>query len=209
MGIQEEGSRTSRENERPGPHCSTERWLRQTSKEPFGDGIDDNDEESFTVFSSQSATAFRAKLADASERLHPFLERLHREDLTDYVAWPLRFTLGKRHLISFASARRHGFAEDEVPCLAELLPALSNVMEIRVRNRPVGDLLDTYVDPHASEAILAGAIHRGSGFTAEEVVIVVDLRGSTAISDLWPRDDVIALLKNFHCLETQIFRPLV
>jgi adenylate cyclase len=163
------------------------------------DSQPDNDEEAFAVFLSEWGTEFRAKLADgASEsRLHPFLERLGREGLTDYVAWPLRFTLGKRHLVSFSSAQPDGFAGNDVRRLAELLPALSSVMEIRVKNRLARDLLDTYVGPHAGEAILAGAIHRGSGFTVEAAVIIVDLRGFTAISDLWPRDDVIALLNEY------------
>jgi adenylate cyclase len=109
----------------------------------------------------------------------------------------LRFTLGKRHLVSFSSALPDGFAESDVRRLAEVLPALSSVMEIRVKNRLARDLLDTYVGPHAGEAILAGAIHRGSGFTVEAAVIIVDLRGFTTISDLWPRDDVIALLNEY------------
>jgi adenylate cyclase len=157
----------------------------------------DSDEEGFAVFLSQRGTEFRVKLADEGSHLYPFLERLGREGLTDYVACPLHFTLGKRHLVSFASARPGGFADNDVRCLAQLLPALSSVMEIRVKNRLARDLLDTYVGPHAGEAILAGAIHRGSGFTVEAAVIVVDLRGFTAISDLWPRDDVIALLNEY------------
>jgi adenylate cyclase len=122
---------------------------------------------------------------------------LSAEGLTDYVAWPLRFTLGKRHLVSFSSSQPDGFADIDLRRLAELLPALSSVVEIRVKNRLARDLLDTYVGPHAGEAILAGAIHRGSGFTVEAAVIIVDLRGFTTISDLWPRDDVIALLNEY------------
>jgi adenylate cyclase len=163
------------------------------------DSQPNNDEEGFAVFLSECGTEFRVKLADAGSerRLYPYLERLGREGRTDYVAWPLRFTLGKRHLVSFASAHPDGFAESDVRCLAELLPALSSVMEIRVKNRLARDLLDTYVGPYAGEAILAGAIHRGSGFTVEAAVIIADLRGFTAISDLWPRDDVIALLNEY------------
>jgi adenylate cyclase len=143
----------------------------------------DNDEEAFAVYLSELGTEFRLKLADAAyrTRLYPFLERLSGEGLTDYVAWPLRFTLGKRHLVSFSSSQPDGFADSDLRRLAELLPALSSVMEIRVKNRLARDLLDTYVGPHAGEAILAGAIHRGSGFTVEAAVIIVDLRGFTAI----------------------------
>jgi hypothetical protein len=58
-----------------------------------------------------------------------FLERLSGEGLTDYVAWPLRVTLGERHLVSFSSSQPDGFADNDLRRLAELLPALSSVME--------------------------------------------------------------------------------
>jgi adenylate cyclase len=134
---------------------------------------------------------------DAGDSLHPFLRRLREQHVTDYVAWPLRFTLGKRHHLSFASTRPGGFDAEELACLAELVPALACVMEIRVKNRLARDLLDAYVGPHAGEAILAGAIHRGSGFTVEAAILIVDLRGFTTLSDCWPRDEVIALLNDY------------
>ena len=74
---------------------------------------------------------------------------------------------------------------------------LANVTDVRLKNRLARTLLDTYVGPHAGEAILAGATRRGSGFTVEAAIVIVDLRGFTAISDLWPRDDVIALLNDY------------
>jgi adenylate cyclase len=128
---------------------------------------------------------------------YPIYAELRREGLTDYIAWPLDFTLGKRHVISFATDRSGGFSDDELALLADLLPALSFVTEVRYKNRFARRLLETYVGPHASENILSGKTTRGSGETITAAVMICDLRGFTAISGLWPRDDVISLLNEY------------
>jgi adenylate cyclase len=61
----------------------------------------------------------------------------------------------------------------------------------------VKNLLNTYVGPHAGEQILNGAITRGSGVTVRAAIFTCDLRGFTAISEHWPRDDVINLLNDY------------
>lgn len=124
-------------------------------------------------------------------------EELCAEGLTDYIAWPLLHTLGKRHIVTFSADRAGGFDDDDLAMLAALLPALAVVTEVRHKNRLTRLLLDTYVGPHASGMILNGATRRGSGVTVEAAIMVIDLRGFTEISELWPRDDVIALLNDY------------
>lgn len=116
---------------------------------------------------------------------------------TDYVAWPLQHTLGKRHAATFASTTPGGFSDEHLGLLREILPALSLVSEVRLKNRLTRTLLDTYVGPHASEQILAGATTRGSGFTVGAAIMICDLRDFTAISDALPRDDVLHMLNGF------------
>ena len=128
---------------------------------------------------------------------YPIYEELRGEGLTDYVAWPIKHTLGGRHVVSFAADREAGFREAEIALLAGLVPALSLVSEVRLKNRLARTLLETYVGPHASAEILAGAITRGSGTTVSAAILVCDLRDFTSISELWPRDDVIELLNGY------------
>jgi adenylate cyclase len=128
---------------------------------------------------------------------YPIFEDLRREGLTDYISWPLDYTLGQRHVVSFAADRPGGFSPGEINLLAELLPALALVTEIRIKNRLARTFLETYVGPHASELILNGSTRRGSGVTLGAAILICDLRGFTAISELWPRDDVIALLNDY------------
>src|ERR1700746_2678511 len=130
-------------------------------------------------------------------RKHAAYGEMRAKGLTDYVAWPLYHTLGKRHLVTFATDRPGGFDDAHIAALLKLLPALALVSEIRVKNRLARTLLETYVGSHAGELILAGATRRGSGTTVRAAIMICDLRDFTRISHKWPRDDVIDLLNNY------------
>src|ERR1700735_3791250 len=133
----------------------------------------------------------------APGRKHAVYDEMRAKGLTDYVAWPLYHTLGKRHIVTFATDRRGGFDDAHIAGLLKLLPVLALVSEIRIKNRLARTLLETYVGSHAGELILAGATRRGSGTTVRAAILICDLRDFTAISDNWPRDDVIDLLNGY------------
>lgn len=130
-------------------------------------------------------------------RDYPIFHELRDEGLTDYISWPIQHTLGKRHSVSFAADRPGGFSGDDIDALADLLPAFALVSEIRLKNRLARTFLETYVGPHASEQILAGATTRGSGTTVDAAILICDIRDFTSISELWPRDDVLHLLNDY------------
>jgi adenylate cyclase len=130
-------------------------------------------------------------------RKHLLYDEMRAKGLTDYVAWPLYHTLGKRHLVTFATDRRGGFDDAHIAALKRLLPVLALVSEIRIKNRLARTLLETYVGSHAGELILAGATRRGTGTTVRAAIMICDLRDFTKISDNWPRDDVIDLLNDY------------
>lgn len=130
-------------------------------------------------------------------RQHAIYDEMRARGLTEYVAWPLYHTLGKRHFVTFATDRRGGFDDAHLASLKKVLPVLSLVSEIRVKNRLARTLLETYVGSHAGELILAGATRRGTGTTVRAAIMICDLRDFTKISDNWPRDDVIELLNGY------------
>src|SRR6202007_2758840 len=130
-------------------------------------------------------------------RKHGLYAELRSLGLTDYVAWPLHHTLGKRHVVAFSTDRPGGFEEAHIAGLLRLLPILALISEIRMKNRRARTLLETYVGSHAGELILAGATRRGSGTTVRAAIMICDLRDFTRISDNWPRDDVIDLLNGY------------
>src|SRR5262249_15908488 len=135
--------------------------------------------------------------APALGRKHAVYDEMRAKGLTDYVAWPLYHTLGKRHIVTFATDRRGGFDNPDLSDLSNLLPSLALASEIRIKNRLARTLLETYVGTHAGELILAGATRRGSGTTVSAAIMICDLRDFTRISDNWPRDDVIDLLNSY------------
>ena len=145
------------------------------------------------------ATEVRENLTTdpALGRQHAVYDEMRAMGLTDYVAWPLYHTLGKRHVVTFATDRASGFDEAQIASLLKLVPVLALVSEIRVKNRLARTLLETYVGSHASELILAGATRRGTGTTVHAAIMICDLRDFTKISDNWPRDDVIDLLNGY------------
>jgi adenylate cyclase len=130
-------------------------------------------------------------------RKHALYDEMRANGLTDYVAWPLYHTLGKRHMVTFATERPGGFDDAHIAGLLKLLPVLALVSEIRMKNRLARTLLETYVGSHAGELILAGATRRGSGTTVRAAIMICDLRDFTRISENWPRDDVIHLLNDY------------
>ncbi|WP_426412058.1 adenylate/guanylate cyclase domain-containing protein [Bradyrhizobium ganzhouense] len=145
------------------------------------------------------ATEVRENLEQdpALGRKHALYDEMRAKGLTDYVAWPLYHTLGKRHLVTFSTDRRGGFDDAHIAALKKVLPVLALVSEIRIKNRLARTLLETYVGSHAGELILAGATRRGTGTTVRAAIMICDLRDFTKISDNWPRDDVIDLLNDY------------
>jgi adenylate cyclase len=135
--------------------------------------------------------------ASALGRKHVVYDEMRAKGLTDYVAWPLYHTLGKRHIVTFATDQPGGFSDAHIGRLLKLLPVLALVSEIRLKNRLARTLLETYVGSHAGDLILAGATRRGNGTTVRAAILICDLRDFTRISDNWPRDDVIDLLNDY------------
>jgi adenylate cyclase len=130
-------------------------------------------------------------------RRHFLYEELRSKGFTEYIAWPLFYTPKQQHVVTFSTNRAGGFSDEHVRALSKVLPSFALVSEVRLKTRLASRLLQTYVGPHASELILAGATRRGSGTTVHAAIMICDLRDFTRISEKWPRDDVIDLLNQY------------
>src|ERR1700744_5970502 len=58
----------------------------------------------------------------AQGRKHGVYDELRAQGLTDYVAWPMYHTLGKRHAVAFSTDRPGGFTQRHITGLAPLRP---------------------------------------------------------------------------------------
>ena len=127
-------------------------------------------------------------------REFPLLGRIREAGGTDYLALPLFRLLDSHPVITWATDVPGGFTDDHIAHLSALVPPLGAVIEARLRRRIARDLLDTYLGRQAGPRVLAGQIRRGRGERVRAVIMASDLRGSTALSDHLPADEMIELL---------------
>jgi adenylate cyclase len=91
----------------------------------------------------EGANEIRQRLQNSEVEIlnHPLCEELRAEGLTDYIAWPLDHTLGKRHLVTFATDAPRGFDDDSSSQFSpKFSPALALVSEIRLREPACPDV---------------------------------------------------------------------
>ena len=128
---------------------------------------------------------------------YPILADLAAEGVTDYVAAPLDFTDGARHVLTLTTKQAGGFSAVDMERIALLLPAVSRVTEVRVLRRTAVSLLDLYVGHDAGERILAGKIQRGDTEKIRAAIWLSDMRGFTRLADQAPPERVIERLNAF------------
>jgi adenylate cyclase len=137
----------------------------------------------------------RYQLEDESAiRGFPLLQSLRQAGGTDYYASPLSFFNGRHQASTWASDRVGGFSAGQFDEIRGLLPFLSAVIEGMAMRRLAGTLLDIYLGPTIGRRILQGEVRRGHGERLRAVLMAIDLRGFTSLSDRLPPDELISLL---------------
>jgi adenylate cyclase len=150
----------------------------------------------------QDHVEVRRRLADPGCPIDfPILEDLLKEDVTDFLALPLRFIGGDVHAASFSTRRPGGFTEEHIAALRSVLPAFTRVVEIYGNMNKARNILEAYLGPSAGEKVLAGQIRRGDGQDINAVIWFCDLRDSTPLADSMTRHDFLKLLNEyFECV---------
>jgi adenylate cyclase len=140
----------------------------------------------------------RCRLDDPESKRFPFLdEDMRAEEVTDYLALPLRFTDGSVNASSWTTKQPGGFTDEQLAALRSLTPPLTRMIEIANLTRKAAVLLDTYVGNRAGERILGGQIRRGHTETMHAAIWLSDLRGFTALSDRLPAETVVDILNRY------------
>jgi adenylate cyclase len=128
---------------------------------------------------------------------YPLLDEIRRAGGTEYLALPLNRIYSRYPVVTWATDRPGGFADEHHAALAEVTPALAAVVEARAVRRLSTNLLDTYLGPQAGRRVLAGQILRGQGESLHAVIMATDLRGFTALSDRLSGNEMVALLDDY------------
>jgi adenylate cyclase len=140
----------------------------------------------------------RCRLDDPESKRFPFLdEDMRAEEVTDYIALPLRFTDGSVNASSWTTKHPGGFTDEQLSALRSLMLPLTRMIEIANLTRKAAVLLDTYVGNRAGERILGGQIRRGHTETMHAAIWLSDLRGFTALSDRLPAETVVDILNRY------------
>jgi adenylate cyclase len=147
----------------------------------------------------EGAAALRRRLnGPMAQRDFPVLEELASEGATDYAAMALTFSDGTRHFIAFASDALIGFRDDELAFLESILPELSLRIELEHARQIADQLVQVYLGSYAAPRVLSGEVRRIRGESIDAIVLAVDMRGFTTITDSLDADAIFATLSVYY-----------
>ncbi len=152
----------------------------------------------FVARISSAGAATRRRLADADCPMDlQLLQELRAEGATDYLAWPLVFTNGDIHAVTWTTRQPGGFTDIQVAQLKAVVAPLARVTEIYALRRIARNLLNTYVGHHAGERVWAGQIRRGHTEAIDAAIWLSDMRGFTTLADRLPSQTLMDLLNRY------------
>ena len=141
----------------------------------------------------------RRKLDADAYKEFPIFGDLHKEGLTDYLAFVAPFDAAKQQgmMGSWSTNSREGFSDDEIEALISVQDRLAVAAKMAVRGDVAKSALMTYLGPNAGQRVLSGQIKRGDGETIRAAIVWGDLRNSTAMAEQLGRQVYIDNLNTF------------
>ncbi|WP_175582145.1 DUF427 domain-containing protein [Phaeobacter sp. HF9A] len=127
----------------------------------------------------------------------PILKDLRDRGMTDYVAMPLPFSDGRINVLTAASDAPRGFSTADLGLIFECSAVIARYYEVFMQRENAQAVLETYVGKRSGARVLGGNIRRGDGDEIDAAIMFCDLRGSTKLEELLPRDKYIKLLNQF------------
>ncbi|MCY6382845.1 adenylate/guanylate cyclase domain-containing protein [Hoeflea prorocentri] len=121
---------------------------------------------------------------------------LREQGFTDYLAQPLIFTTGETNVCTWSSAQKGGFSEDDLEILRRVNPPLARLTETYMLRLNSAVLLSTYVGRNSGTLIRDGKVHRGDGEEITAVILFVDLKNFTQLSNERTGPELVALLND-------------
>ena len=124
------------------------------------------------------------------------IQELRDQGFTDYLAQPLVFTTGEIHACTWSSAQKGGFSDRDIDILEQVNRPLARLTETYMLRLNAAVLLSTYVGRNSGGQILRGRVHRGDGEEISAVILFVDIKGFTALSNERQGREVVGLLND-------------
>lgn len=134
---------------------------------------------------------------EAAIAAYPLLQAFRRAGASDYFACPLSYFNNRYQISTWTTDRPGGFSASQLGTIGDLVPILSVIAEGIAMRRLASTLLGTYLGPTIGRRIMAGEVMRGHGERLRAVIMAIDLRGFTSLSDRLPPEELIGLLDSY------------
>jgi adenylate cyclase len=138
---------------------------------------------------------------DAAQRRHdfPVLAELAQKGLTDYLAFVIAFSSRRESGLagSWATDQPDGFSASEIETLLRIQRRVGVAIKMAVQRQLMCTVAATYLGRGAGMRMLDGQIKRGDGEAIRAAIFFADLRNSTRMADVLPRQDYIDTLNRF------------
>jgi adenylate cyclase len=158
----------------------------------------------------------------AVAREAPMFEELHAVGMTEWLGRVFPFgelvpRIGGPHeaehadrlflVCSLTTDRPDGYLESDIAVLAQALPLFALAAKA-VTMRAIGQgLLAAYLGNDPASRVFAGTVQRGEVQSVDAIVFFTDLRGFTALADVTPGKELIALLDEcFECMVAPVVK---
>jgi adenylate cyclase len=119
------------------------------------------------------------------------------DGVTEAVFFALPFSGKRTQILCLVTDNPDGFSDAQLAKVAALLAALGCIIEVMTAYDTASGLLDIYVGHDAGRRILSGEIRRGIGETVRAALWFCDLAKFTTMSQVLPRDELIAILNQY------------
>ena len=126
------------------------------------------------------------------------MQNLRSRGYTHVAYFPLhsRYTPANS-VVGFGVKRPGGFTDDEHEAMRRLQAQIARVTEGFIQNESTVAVLSTYVGRDAGQKVLTGNIRRGETETIPAIVLFVDVKGFTVLSNQLAPSEIIEALNHF------------
>ncbi|MFN0113413.1 MAG: adenylate/guanylate cyclase domain-containing protein [Paracoccaceae bacterium] len=129
----------------------------------------------------------------------PVFSDLQEMGATDYIAFAHLFDneAAQGMMGSWTTDSANGFSESMIKALLRVQESLAVAAKMAVLSKLADNMMTTYLGGNAGRRVLSGQIRRGDGETMRAVLVMGDLRDSTALADRGGRQVYIDTLNQF------------
>ena len=129
----------------------------------------------------------------------PVFTDLYALGATDYLAFVQSFnqTTEQGMMGSWATDRQGGFTDNMIKVLLRLQESLAVAAKMAVLAKLADNMMTTYLGPSSGKRVLSGQVRRGDVDQIRAILVMGDMRDSTALAESVGRQEYVDTLNQF------------